>query len=99
MKHFLIEITYLAPIEAIDAALTDHRAFLQVGYDEGLLLCSGPLEPRTGGILIARAENKAAIEAFLRNDPFKLRNMAGYRIAEFNPVKHQPWLGDWVAGR
>lgn len=98
MKHFIVEITYIAPIPAIDAALTDHRAFLQDGYDRGLLLCSGPQDPRVGAFLVARASDRDELSAFLRGDPFQTRNLARYRIVEFVPVKHQGFLDAWVTG-
>ena len=99
MKHFVVELTYIAPLSAIDAVLAEHRAFLQAGYDQGLLLCSGPQEPRTGAILVARAPSRDDLKAFFRADPFQSRNLAKYRFVEFTPVKHQGWLEDWVAGR
>ena len=99
VKHFVVEITYIAPLEAIDAALPEHRAFLQGGYEQGLLLCSGPQEPRTGGIILARAPARDDLTQFFRADPFQSRNMAKYRFLEFTPVKHQGWLESWVAGR
>lgn len=95
MKHFLVEITYTAPLSAIDAALGAHRDFLQAGYDRGLLLMSGPMTPRTGGVIVARGETAEVIEAFFRDDPFQLRELARYRIVEFTPVKHQPQIADW----
>ncbi len=49
MKHFLVDIHYLVPVEQLADILPDHRAFLQTGYTLGLLLFSGPKEPRTGG--------------------------------------------------
>jgi uncharacterized protein YciI len=98
MKHFVVEITYIAPLSAIDAALADHRAFLETGYAQGLLLCSGPQEPRTGGVLLARAKARDDLASFLRGDPFQVRNMARYRIVEFTPVQHQGFLEGWVAG-
>lgn len=99
MKHFVVEISYIAPLSSIDAALADHRAFLQAGYDQGMLLCSGPQEPRTGGIVLARAASRDDLKAFFRTDPFQVRNLAKYRFVEFAPVKHQGWMEDWVAGR
>lgn len=96
MKHFVIEVTYLAPIEKIDAALADHRAFLQKGYDAGLLLASGPQEPRTGGLIIARAESKAKLEAFFKDDPYMTLGLATQRYVEFSPVKRQALLDGWV---
>ena len=56
MKHFIVEATYLAPLEKIREATPKHREFLQRGYDAGLFLCSGPQDPPVGGFLVARAE-------------------------------------------
>lgn len=99
MKHFLVEITYTAPLAAIDAALGAHREFLQGGYDRGLLLMSGPMTPRTGGVVIARGESAQVVETFFQGDPFRTGNLATYRIVEFTPVKHQPQIADWCAAK
>jgi uncharacterized protein YciI len=97
MKHFVVEITYAVPFEQIVAALPEHRAFLQTGYDKGWLLCSGPQEPKTGGIVVARAPSKADIEQFFADDPYIKKKVATYRFVEFSPVKRQPFLEPWVA--
>src|ERR1051326_7099821 len=57
MKHFVVEATYLAPLEEIQKVIPRHRAWLQRGYDLGLFLCSGPQTPPVGGFLVARAES------------------------------------------
>ncbi|KPL79480.1 YciI family protein [Herpetosiphon geysericola] len=98
MVHFMLEITYTVPLEQIEPIVAEHRAFLQTGYDQGLLLMAGPQNPRIGGIVIARAASLAAIQAFFANDPYQSANVAEYRFVEFNPVKHQPWLEEWVTG-
>lgn len=38
MKHFIVEINYLVPLERIQESVPPHRAYLQLGYDAGLLL-------------------------------------------------------------
>lgn len=96
MKHFLIDITYLASIDKIEEVLQEHRAFLQIGYDKKILLCSGPKNPRDGGIIIAREESIESIQEFFKNDPYQLNKIADYKFIEFNPVKHQEFLKDWV---
>ncbi|HPO59425.1 MAG TPA: YciI family protein [Anaerolineaceae bacterium] len=96
MKHFLVEIIYLAPFEQVSQVTPDHRAFLQKGYDQGLLLLSGPKSSRDGGIVIARAESQAALEAFFEQDPYRLHGIASYRFTEFNPVKRQTFLEPWI---
>jgi len=98
MKHFLVDIRYKIPAGNLGDILPEHRAFLQIGYDKGLLLASGPKEPRDGGIVVARANSKEEITEFFKNDPYALHDVATHTVIEFNPVKHQPFLKDWVEG-
>jgi uncharacterized protein YciI len=96
MKHFIIEITYTAPLEKIDETLPLHRQFLQAGYDKGWLLMSGPRNPRVGGIVIARAPSQNEIETFFKQDPYQLQGLATYRFFEFEPVKYAPFIETWL---
>ncbi len=98
MKHFVVEITYTAPIARIDELLAAHREYLAKGYLEEMLLMSGPQSPRTGGVILARAASKEDLEAFIAGDPFKKDGAAEYRIIEFTPVKHQGFLSIWCGG-
>jgi uncharacterized protein YciI len=98
MKHFLIEITYTLPFEQIAPIVPEHRAFLQEGYDSGMLLMSGPINPRIGGIVIARAESEDQLRDYFSRDPYFLKQVAIYRFVEFEPVKYQTLVADWVKG-
>jgi uncharacterized protein YciI len=98
MKHFLLEGEYLAPFEELAELVPKHREFLQKGYDAGFFLCSGPQIPARGGFLLARAASLAELQQLLADEPFtKAKKMRFSRIAEFNPVQHQPILKDWFA--
>jgi uncharacterized protein YciI len=97
MKHFIIEITYLIPFEQIRETVPAHRAFLQSGYDCGWLLMSGPQNPLTGGIVVARAPDLEALQAFFQDDPYRQHSLASYRFMEFNPVKRQAFMDEWSA--
>ncbi len=83
-------------MEKIAEILPSHRAFLQTGYEKGWLLCSGPMVPKSGGVVIARAPEKLDIENFFSDDPYLLNQAATYRFVEFEPVKHQNFLEDWI---
>ncbi|MDK9701417.1 MAG: YciI family protein [bacterium] len=96
MKHFLVEVTYTASIAEVEAVVPAHRVFLDEGYRAGLLLMSGPQEPLVGGMVVARAENREAIEAFFQRDPYTVQQVASHRVVEFIPVKHQSFLKDWI---
>jgi uncharacterized protein YciI len=95
-KFFVVEVTYRIPADQLGETLAAHRAFLQTGYDQGWLLLSGPQVPRTGGIIIARAPSRAAIEAFFLQDPYQHQQLADYRFVEFEPAKRAMLMEDWV---
>jgi uncharacterized protein YciI len=96
MKHFIIDIHYLIPAEQLGETTAEHRTFLQSGYKQGLLLFSGPKVPRTGGIIVARAESANKLVEFFRNDPYQKKGVATYQFIEFNPVFKQEFLEEWV---
>jgi uncharacterized protein YciI len=96
MKHFIVEIVYKAPIEKINEVRDRHREFLETGYKKGIILMSGPQVPRTGGIIIARAESMEDISGFLSNDPYQKEKVAEYKFIEFTPVHHQDIIKDWI---
>ncbi len=97
VKHFIIKITYKVPLNKIDKILVEHRKFLQEGFSKGMLLFSGPQNPRTGGIVAARAKTTEEIKLFFESDPYKINNYADYEITEFDIVKRQPLLDQWVS--
>lgn len=98
MKHFVVDIQYLVPVEQLADVLPAHRAFLQTGYDKGILLLSGPKEPRTGGLVVARSESLEDLREFFSHDPYYLTKLVVHTFTEFNPVLRQTWLEDWVKG-
>lgn len=98
MKHFMVEVTYTIPAEQFGDLTNQHRTFLDHGFAQGMLLCAGPMVPRTGGIIIARAESLEALHALFANDPYIVNNVATYRYIEFNPIKRQPLLEGWISG-
>ncbi len=80
---FVIELTYKAPLAAIDAEMKAHMAFLNKHYDAGHFLISGRQIPRTGGIILAVGESREQVEAIVREDPFISRGLADFRVIEF----------------
>ena len=82
---FIIELTYTRPLAEVDNLLDEHSQFLKKYYDEGIFLLSGRKHPRTGGIILARAESMADIEKIISEDPFHRHGVAEYTITEFLP--------------
>jgi uncharacterized protein YciI len=96
MRHFIVLLDFLAPFAAFGDAIPAHGAFLKEGYDDGLLLISGPLPTRTGGAVVCRAANLDAVKDYFARDPFKVQGLAEYRFIEFEANQSQALLADWV---
>ena len=80
---FIIELVYKADLAQIDAHMKSHVAFLRKHYAAKTFIVSGRKIPRDGGIIIAVADNRAQIEAIIREDPFVANGLADFRIVEF----------------
>ncbi len=97
--HFLLEGEHIVPFERrAPELIAAHRAFLQAGYDKGDFLLSGPTIPPTGGVLVARAASRAALDAMLAEEPYcKAGVMRFSAVTAFQPTMHQaalrPWFG------
>ena len=83
-------VDYKKPLEEVERYLAEHRAFLDRYFAQGKLLCTGPQNPRTGGVIVSKAANRAEAEAFTREDPFFRHEIADYTIVEFEPTKYLP---------
>ena len=84
---FIVTLTYLKPVEEVDALMAGHIAWLDEGYASGLFVASGRRVPRTGGVIVARSGDEAALRAFLVRDPFAVHGAARFDIVEFNATK------------
>lgn len=85
---YLVLVTYIKPIEDVDKHLANHRAYLDKFYATGNLICSGPQNPRTGGLLLANFPSTDDVWNFIHKDPFYINGIATYEVIEFNPVKY-----------
>lgn len=94
MASFIISLTYTAPIEAVDALLDEHVAWLREGHAAGHLLGWGRKIPREGGILLARGESRDAVAALAAQDPFVKGGVAKIEVIEWAAG----FLDDSIAG-
>lgn len=93
---FIVQLTYKTPISEVDKYLKAHRDFLDYHYKQGLLLVSGPMKPRTGGIIIAATNDRAFLESVFKEDPYYLAEIAEYQFIEFTPVMHREELKELI---
>ncbi|MEV7581419.1 YciI family protein [Streptomyces erythrochromogenes] len=84
---FVMELTYTAPLEAVEEQMDAHIAWLDGYYAAGVFLASGRKVPREGGVILAAGVSRAEIEKIATEDPFAVAGVCAYRITEFLATK------------
>ncbi|MFI9051486.1 YciI family protein [Streptomyces sp. NPDC053427] len=92
---FVLELTYTAPLERVDAALQDHVAWLNKQYAAGHFIAAGRKVPRDGGVIIATGPDRATVEQLVAEDPFSVAEVCTYRITEFVATTTAPALEEY----
>jgi uncharacterized protein YciI len=82
---FIVSLEYKVSLDKVELHLEAHREFLNENYRNNNFVVSGKKVPRTGGIIIAYAQDRFALEVILNNDPFMKNGIADYEITEFVP--------------
>jgi uncharacterized protein YciI len=78
---------YVKSLEVIDALLAEHRKFLDQLYKESKFICSGPQDPRVGGVIVANVESVDEARQIMKDDPFYINGAAEYQFIKFLPIK------------
>ncbi|HXD77121.1 MAG TPA: YciI family protein [Puia sp.] len=94
---FVISLRYLVSLEKIDASMEAHVAFLQKHFKSGHFLVAGRQVPRTGGVIIASAKDRPAVERITAEDPFLKKKLASADIVEFKAGTVGPGFSRWLA--
>lgn len=84
---FIFNLTYIKPLTVVERVLPAHIAYLDEHYADQSFLCSGPKEPRTGGVILCNCPSREEAEEIMRQDPFYKEDIARYEIIEFTPSK------------
>jgi uncharacterized protein YciI len=90
MTYALAIIRYRKSFEEVEPYLAAHRSYLHGLKEKGMLLASGPFDPRTGGALLLRVkegeDRAAALDRIRENDPFIRARVAQYEVMPWDPV-------------
>lgn len=83
---FIAILTYKKPLSEVDRFLAAHREYLAKHYAAGNFIASGPQNPRIGGVILMKADNRTTVDAMIADDPFHINGIADYHIVEFTPT-------------
>lgn len=86
MKLFIVDVSYIVGLEIVDQHLAGHRDFLKKYVDAGKIVTAGRKNPRTGGIIIIKAQELNEAQQIMSEDPFSIYKVANITITEMEPT-------------
>jgi uncharacterized protein YciI len=73
--------------------MRDHMKWLNEQYVAGRFVVSGRQIPRTGGVIMARGDDREEIEAIAAADPFVTGGVATCDVIQFRASQSAPGFG------
>ena len=64
-----------------------HKEWIKRGFDDGVFLLAGSLEPGLGGGILAHNSSLADLQKRVNEDPFVAENVVAAEIIELDPGK------------
>lgn len=89
---FIVLLRFAANRAAAPRLMEGHNAWLRKGFDEGIFLLAGGIEPKAGGAILATASSRAEVEARVAEDPFVAEGVVAAEIIEVAPGRTDPRL-------
>lgn len=83
---YLVKITYAAPMDEINQHLPAHRDWLVANVAAQRFIVAGPLDDRSGGLILAHCDSRAELDAILAEDAYHKHQVANYEVLAFNAI-------------
>jgi len=64
-----------------------HNEWLKSGFDDGVFVLAGSLQPSLGGGILAHNTSLSDLQSRVNDDPFVARNVVAAEILEITPAK------------
>ena len=82
---FVVTLQFAADRVKAAALMDGHNAWIRRGFDDGIFLLAGSLQPGRGGAVFAHNVSRADLEARVNEDPFVAEGVVRADILEIAP--------------
>lgn len=65
--------------------MESHKQWIQRGFDDGVFLLAGSLQPSLGGAILTHNTSRSTLEGRVNDDPFVRQNIVSAEIIEIMP--------------
>ncbi len=83
---FIITLRFADKSKA-PSLMAGHNAWINRGFEEGVFLVVGSLQPNAGGAILAQGTSLDEIEARVQDDPFVAHGVVSAEILAITPAR------------
>jgi uncharacterized protein YciI len=83
---YTVFLNYTRPMAEVNVHLDAHKAWLVANVRAGRIMLAGPLEPRTGGLILAACADQDELDAMMAQDPFIAHGVAAWESRACTPA-------------
>lgn len=84
---FVVLLRFSKNKEQASSFMDGHNQWIRRGFEDGVFLVAGSLQPGLGGSVIAYGESREALEKRVSEDPFVVENVVVAEILEIEPKR------------
>ena len=84
---FVVFLEFAQNSDRAGELLEAHKTWLGRGFDDGVFLLAGSLQPGRGGAILAHGTDLEALEARVAEDPFVAESVVTASISEITPSR------------
>lgn len=84
---FIVLLKFSANKAKASQLMDGHKAWLKRGFDDGVFLLSGPLQPNLGGGILAHSVALPDLQSRVKDDPFVAENVVSVEVLEIAPSR------------
>ena len=90
---FIVQLKFADNRHQAGQWMDGHKAWIKRGFDDGVFLLAGSLEPDLGGAILAHNTSRTGLQTRLEADPFVAERVVRAEIIEIDPAMADDRLG------
>jgi uncharacterized protein YciI len=94
---FIVLLKFAADKARAGEFMDAHKAWIKRGFDDGVFLMAGNLQPQLGGAIMAHKTSLTDLQDRVNEDPFVAENIVRADIHEISPARTDERLGFLIA--
>lgn len=84
---FIVLLKFSGNKDQAGQFMDGHKEWIKRGFDDGVFLLVGSLQPNLGGGIVAHNTSLSDLQRLVNEDPFVEKNVVNAEIVEIEPAK------------